>query len=114
MLTLDVYRATGVFPKAELYGLTSQLRRASSSVPTNIAEGCGRTGDAEMIRFLTIALGSANEVEYVLLLARDLGYIKFEDYDRLSARTTEVGKMLRALINSLRSSLDAKRLAASG
>lgn len=72
-LTLDVYRATRQLPKEELYGLTSQLRRAASSVPANIAEGCGRNSDAELGRFLVIALGSATELDYHLLLARDLG-----------------------------------------
>jgi four helix bundle protein len=114
LLTVDVYRLTAAFPKTELCGLTSQLRRASSSVPTNIAEGCGRSSDAELVRFLAIAKGSANELEYELLLARDVGYIKPEDYDRLMAGTDEVGKMLRALISSLRLPQDRQRLAARG
>lgn len=73
-LTLAVYRATAAFPREEQYGLTSQLRRAAASIPTNLAEGCGRYGDAELARFVGIAAGSASEVEYLLMLARDLKY----------------------------------------
>jgi len=68
-LTLEVYKATTIFPKDELYGLTSQIRRACASIPANIAEGCGRRGDAEFARFLGIAMGSASELDYHLLLA---------------------------------------------
>jgi four helix bundle protein len=71
-LTLSVYKATQIFPKEELYGLTSQMRRSCASIPANIAEGCGRTGEAELARFLQIAMGSASELEYYLLLAYDL------------------------------------------
>jgi four helix bundle protein len=74
-LTLDVYKATGFFPKEELYSLTSQIRRSSASIPTNIAEGCGRSGDAELARFMSISMGSASELEYQLLLAHDLNYL---------------------------------------
>jgi four helix bundle protein len=73
-LTLSVYSATKAFPKDELYGLTSQVRRAASSVPANLAEGCGRETDAEFVRFCQVAFGSANELEYHLLLSKDLGY----------------------------------------
>ena len=75
-LTLDIYSVSNRFPKEEIYGLTSQIRRASSSVPTNISEGCGRDSDSEFNRFLTIGLGSANETEYLIILARDLSYIE--------------------------------------
>lgn len=74
-LTLDIYRSTAIFPREELYGLTSQLRRASSSIPANIAEGCGRGGNAELARFLQIGMGSASELEYHILLAHDLTYL---------------------------------------
>src|SRR5882724_7541397 len=74
-LTLMVYRATRSFPKDEQFALTSQIRRAASSIPANIAEGCCRNGDAEFARFLYIAMGSASELECHLLLARDLGYV---------------------------------------
>ena len=71
-MTLAVYEATAGFPRGELYGLTGQIRRSCSSIPANIAEGCGRGGDAELARFLKISAGSASELEYHLLLARDL------------------------------------------
>jgi four helix bundle protein len=83
-LTLAIYRATDTFPKNEVYGLTSQIRRASASIPANIAEGCGRQGDAEFGRFLHIAMGSACELEYHLLLGRDLGFLNDPDYEKLS------------------------------
>ena len=82
-LTLEVYKTTSNFPKEEVYGLTSQIRRALASVPTNISEGCGRNSDKEFNQFLNIALGSANETEYLLILSRDLKYIDniiAEDY----------------------------------
>ncbi len=74
-LTLEIYRITNLFPKEEMYGITSQIRRASSSIPTNISEGCGRNSDAEFNQFLNIALGSALETEYLLILSKDLTYI---------------------------------------
>ena len=74
-LALDVYKATISFPKEELYGLTSQIRRSSTSIPTNIAEGCGRNGDVELTRFMSISMDSASELKYQLLLAYDLGYL---------------------------------------
>jgi len=73
--TLKIYDLTSSFPKEEMYGITSQIRRAAASIPTNISEGCGRDSDAEFNRFLTIALGSATEVEYLIVLSKDLGYI---------------------------------------
>ena len=74
-LVLDVYDATGRFPSEETFGLTAQLRRCCASIPTNIAEACGRSGEAELSRFMLISMGSASELEYQLLLARDLGYV---------------------------------------
>lgn len=76
--TLEIYEITKKFPREEIYGLTSQIRRSSSSIPTNISEGCGRDSDAEFNRFLTIALGSANETEYLIMLSKDLNYITLE------------------------------------
>ena len=101
-LTLEVYKATKPFPKEEVYGLTSQLRRACSSIPANIAEGCGRGSEAEMARFFQIAMGSASETEYHLLLARDLKLLNRETHGELDAGVTEVKRMLAALIKKLK------------
>jgi len=100
-LTLSVYRVTAAFPREELYGLTSQLRRASASIAANLAEGCGRSGDAEFARFCSMAMGSASELEYHLLLAKDLKLIKPADYEELAPRATELKRMLTALIQKL-------------
>ncbi len=97
-LVLAVYRATAQFPRTELYELTRQLRRASASIPANIAEGCGRTGEAELVRFLNIAMGSASETEYHFLLARDLQLLPRADYERLVGDVIEVKRMLTSLI----------------
>ena len=96
-----MYQITVTFPREELYGLTSQLRRSCASIPANLAEGCGRSGDAEFARFCSIAMGSASEVEYHLLLARDLKLIKPKDYEEMAQRATEVKRMLAALIQKL-------------
>ena len=101
-LTLEVYKVTARFPKEELYALTSQLKRAASSVAANIAEGCGRGSDAEFRRFLQIAMGSASELEYHLLLARDLKFLLEADYQRLESGATEVKRMLASLIQKTR------------
>jgi four helix bundle protein len=101
-LVLAVYEATRAFPKDELYGLTSQLRRCSSSIPSNIVEGCGRSSNAELAKFLHYALGSANELEYQLLLSRDLGFLSPERHPHLAANTVEVKRMLSGLIAKLR------------
>jgi four helix bundle protein len=102
MLTLEVYRATKTFPKEELFGLTSQARRAVASIPANIAEGCGRDGDAELKRFLNIALGSACELDYHLLLATDLGYLASDDAKLLSAEVLALRRMLGAFVQKLK------------
>jgi four helix bundle protein len=101
-LTLSVYRDTSGFPKNELFGLTSQIRRSGSSIPMNIAEGCGRGSDADFSRFLHIAMGSASELDYQILLARDLGYLSEEVCSQLSLDVTEVKRMLSALIQKLK------------
>jgi four helix bundle protein len=100
-LTLTVYRLTASFPQTERYGLTSQLRRSSASVAANLAEGCGRNGDAELARFCSIAMGSASELEYHLLLARDLKLLKVTDYTEIATQTTEVKRMLTGLLQKL-------------
>ena len=101
-LTLAVYSVTGTFPREERYGLTSQIRRASSSIPANIAEGCGRNGDNELRRFLEIAMGSASELEYHMLLARDLKMLDPTLYDQLNEQTCEVKRMLSSFIQKLK------------
>jgi len=101
-LTLAVYQKTRAFPKEEMYGLTSQLRRASASIGENIAEGCGRRSDAEMKRFTQIARGSANEVEYHLLLAKDLSLLTNEEHQDSGAKVMEIQRMLASLVQSLK------------
>ena len=100
-LVLDVYRVSAGFPKEELYGLTSQIRRASVSIPSNIVEGKARGSNREYKRFLFIARGSLEEAKYHFLLAKDLKYINDETYDDLLYAANEVGKLLNGLIGSL-------------
>ncbi len=100
-LTLAVYKVTQNFPKYELYGLTSQIRRSCASIPANIAEGCGRRGDAELGRFLQITMGSASELEYHLLLAHDLNFLKFSEYEPLRNDVAKVKRMLTSFIQKL-------------
>ncbi|RJO62415.1 MAG: four helix bundle protein [Dehalococcoidia bacterium] len=101
-LALEVYGATASFPRDEIYGLTSQIRRACVSIPANIAEGCGGQGDAEFGRFLQIAMGSASELEYHLILARELGFLKEEDSASLNKQVTEVKRMITVLIQRVK------------
>ena len=100
-LTLLVYHLTGAFPREEIYGLTSQLRRAASSIGANLAEGCGRRSDGEMRRFLQIARGSASELEYHLLLARDLHMLDADEAKNAEQKVLEVQRMLAALVQRL-------------
>ena len=93
-LTLRIYELTQSFPKNELYGITSQIRRASLSIPTNIAKGCGRSSEKELARFLTIAVGSLSEVQYLLILSSDLKFISKDDFDALNKVVVEIRKML--------------------
>jgi len=102
-LTLAVYRTTRAFPKEELYGLTSQLRRSAASVCANIAEGCGRSGKRDFARFLQVALGSASELEYHLVLAADLKLIDRATYARMDGSVVEVKRMLTGFIRKLTS-----------
>ena len=101
-LTLAAYRATKEFPREERFGLTSQVRRAAASIVANIAEGCGRDGEAELARFCQIAMGSASELECELMLTRDLGFLKSDDYERLTSDVIEVKRMLTSFIQKLR------------
>jgi len=101
-LTLALYRATTEFPRDELYGLRSQIRRAAASVGANLAEGCGRKGDREFARFVCIALGSATELQYHLILATDLGYLDGSTAVRVSREVIEVKRMISGLLAKLR------------
>jgi four helix bundle protein len=101
-VTLAVYKATGCFPKEELYGLTSQMRRAAVSIPSNIAEGCGRDSQPQFANFLQIAFGSASELEYQLLLACDLGLLNPPGYAALNIEVVEAKRMLASLIQKVR------------
>jgi four helix bundle protein len=85
-----------------MYGLKSQIRRACASIPTNIAEGCGRTRDTEFARFLEIAMGSANELEYLLLLVHDLELLESTDYKKLNSELIEIKRMLASLFKKLK------------
>ena len=102
-LTLDVYQASATFPREELYGLTSQIRRSCLSIPSNIAEGCGRVSDTDFARFLQISMGSSSEVEYLLILSRDLQILTSDDYETLSDDVIQIKRMLTSLIKTLRS-----------
>lgn len=101
-LTLQIYKLTSEFPREEIYGLTSQIRRACASIPTNIAEGCGRESSADFARFLQIAMGSASETEYLILLAHDLKYLTKDQHAELMDTIIRIKKMLINLQKSVR------------
>ena len=101
-LVLDLYQLVNLFPKEEQFGLISQIKRAASSIPANIAEGCGRNSNKDFAQFLNIALGSLNEVTYFILLAKDLKYINIEDYSKLTDECNEIKAMLISLIKKIR------------
>ncbi len=101
-LALAIYKATLTFPKEEMYGLTSQMRRSCVSIAANIVEGCGRNGNVEFARFLQIAIGSASELEYLLLLSRDIGLLQTPDYDQLMTELSQVKKMLITFTKKLK------------
>jgi four helix bundle protein len=100
-MTLRVYHCTRSFPKEEMYGLTSQLRRSAASIGANVAEGCGRRSDAELKRFCQIARGSASEVEYHLLLASDLQFLPVSEFKDLEGKVHEIQRMLASLVQRL-------------
>jgi four helix bundle protein len=102
-LTLKCYRLTDRFPKHELFGLASQIRRCAASIAANIAEGCGRHGNSELHRFLQISCGSASELEYHLLLAKDLGYLSPTDHRSAHSQLLEMKRMLVALTTKVSS-----------
>ena len=97
-LTLEVYRLTAAFPKTEIYGLVTQMRRACVSIGANIAEGCGRTGNTELRRFLRIAMGSVSELQYELLVSRDLSFVAPAEYTRVNGKLLELKKMMARFI----------------
>ncbi len=100
-LAADLYRQTAAFPREELYGLTSQIRRCSVSIPANIAEGCGRQSDADFKRFLHVAMGSAAELESHLILAEDVCLLNHEDAQALTDRVSTLRRKLNAFIQRL-------------
>jgi len=100
-LTMLVYKLTRGFPRDEVYGLTSQIRRSAASIGANIAEGCGRHSDGEMSRFLQIARGSASETEYHLLLAKDLGFLHESDFQAAEQSVVAVQRMLTSLVQKV-------------
>ena len=102
---LDICKLTGSFPSEEKFGLTSQLRRAGVSVPSNIAEGSGRNSDKEFLHFLSIATGSSYEVETQLIIAHRLGYIKLEEIKEAELKLSEIQKMIFAFSNKLRTNI---------
>jgi four helix bundle protein len=112
-LTLDLYKISRQFPKEEIYGLTSQIRRAASSIGANLAEGCGRQTNSEFARFVRISMGSASELDYHLLLARDLGFLEADAYQHASGTLTEVRKMLRSLLSTVELETPVKAKAAA-
>ena len=99
--TLGIYKITKDFPAEEKFGLTSQLRRASCSIGSNLAEGCGRTTNKELGRFIAIAQGSAFEVRYQLILAKDLDYISIQRFEFFEQKITEISRMLNSLAQKL-------------
>ena len=101
-LVVEAYRATAQFPKSELYGLTSQIRRAASSIPANIAEGYGRGSRKEYVQFLTVAQGSLKELETHLIVSEKLSYVTAAQTKRLLSETDELGRMLGSLIRKLK------------
>jgi len=100
--TLTVYEVVKLFPKEEIYSLTNQLRRSASSIPANIPEGCGKNSQPEFAHYLTIALGSANESEYFLILSKDLKYLDQKNFNTLSTIINEIKAMLITLVNKVR------------
>ena len=112
VLTIRLYRLTESFPRSEMFGLTSQIRRAAGSIGANLAEGCGRWSDGEMARFVQIAMGSAGELQNHLRLAGDLGFLGSSDYRCASKELTSVRQMLTAFLQSLRGTRTVRKTAA--
>ena len=102
MLALNIYEATNNFPRNEMYGLTSQIRRAAVSIPTNISEGCGKYSGKDFARYLQISMGSASELEYLIFLSNELKLIESSRFTELNSNIVEIKKMLASLIKKLR------------
>ena len=100
--TVKIYEVSKQFPKEEIYGVTSQIRRAASSIPANIAEGCGKFTQLDLARYLNIAMGSANESEYFLLLSKDLSYLSIDNFEILNKMINEIKAMLISFIGKVR------------
>ena len=113
LLTLDLYKISRAFPREEMYGLTAQLRRAASSIGANLAEGCGRRTSGDLARFVRIAMGSASELDYHLLLCRDLEFMKEDDFKRTARNLVEVRKMLTSFLSSIEEQIELKAQAAA-
>ena len=112
-LTLELYKLSRQFPKEEMYGVTSQLRRAAASIGANLAEGCGRKTNTEFARFVKISMGSASELDYHLLLSHDLGFLEKKGYERMSKGLTEVRKMLASLLSTVEIETETRAKAAA-
>src|SRR5215472_572792 len=107
-LTLELYRVSRGFPREEMFGVTSELRRAAVSVGANLAEGCGRRTGTELARFVRVAMGSARELDYHLLLCRDLGFMKNDDFERTATGLTEVRKMLTSFLSAVEKQIETQ------
>ena len=107
-LALKLYEVTRAFPREELYGPTSQIRRAASSIGANLAEGCGKRTDAELARYVLIAMGSASELDYHLVLARDLQMLRPSEYASLEEQSSEVRRMLTSLLQKVKAQPDSR------
>ena len=101
-LTIELYRLTEAFPRAEMFGLTSQIRRSAASIGANLAEGCGRWGEGDLARFVQISMGSASELQNHLRLAKDLGFVRADDYEINLKALVSVRKMLTSFLQALR------------
>lgn len=112
--TLLLYQKSRSFPKEEFYGLTSQLRRSAMSIGANLAEGCGRQTTPELARFVRIAMGSASELDYHLLLAHDFGYLQSDEHKDFSHELTRIRKMLASLLATLESGTKQKAAGVGG
>jgi four helix bundle protein len=107
-LTLELYRISQRFPREEIYGITGQMRRAAVSIGANLAEGCGRRTSTELARFVRIAMGSASELDYHLLLCRDLGFMAADEFTNASTALIEVRKMLTSFLNSVEEQIETR------